>query len=162
MGITGEIGHATIHEHGLVCRCGNRGCLETVASTTAMIELLGRARPATVAPEDIVRKALARDSRPCAWSTTPGSPSAARGQRGQPRQPRGIVVIGGPLASLGDLLLDPIRRGLGIYAVPMLIETTELVMSSSANRPRRSVRRRSCCGRRACYTPPPGLKVTVR
>src|SRR4029453_12023694 len=26
VGITGEIGHATIHEHGLVCRCGNRGC----------------------------------------------------------------------------------------------------------------------------------------
>ena len=46
IGITGEIGHATITEHGLICRCGNRGCLETVASTAIMIELLSRGAPA--------------------------------------------------------------------------------------------------------------------
>ena len=57
VGITGEIGHATIHEHGLICRCGNRGCLETIASTTIMIELLSRGeRPAPISPEDIVRQ----------------------------------------------------------------------------------------------------------
>ena len=28
-GIAGEIGHVLVDEHGPICRCGNRGCLET-------------------------------------------------------------------------------------------------------------------------------------
>ena len=28
-GTAGEIGHVTIDENGPICRCGNRGCLET-------------------------------------------------------------------------------------------------------------------------------------
>ncbi|MBF7081665.1 ROK family protein [Desulfallas sp. Bu1-1] len=35
-GGAGEIGHVTVAEDGPVCRCGNRGCLEAVASGTAM------------------------------------------------------------------------------------------------------------------------------
>ncbi len=31
-GLAGEIGHLTVQENGLVCNCGKRGCLETVAS----------------------------------------------------------------------------------------------------------------------------------
>ena len=45
-----------------------------------------------------------------------------------------MIVIGGPLAGLGELLLDPIRRGLLRYAVPRIGETTELVMSSLGDR----------------------------
>jgi glucokinase-like ROK family protein len=37
-GFAGEIGHIVmVHENGEVCRCGKRGCLETVASATALI-----------------------------------------------------------------------------------------------------------------------------
>ncbi len=32
----GEIGHFTLEPDGLVCSCGNRGCLETIASGTAI------------------------------------------------------------------------------------------------------------------------------
>ena len=31
-GVAGEIGHVAVDETGAICRCGNRGCLETVAS----------------------------------------------------------------------------------------------------------------------------------
>ena len=31
-GIAGEIGHVQVGEDGQVCRCGNRGCLETMVS----------------------------------------------------------------------------------------------------------------------------------
>jgi N-acetylglucosamine repressor len=34
----GEIGHITVVEGGLQCRCGNFGCLETVAGTHAVIK----------------------------------------------------------------------------------------------------------------------------
>lgn len=33
----GEIGHITVEPEGAVCRCGRRGCLETVASTPAIL-----------------------------------------------------------------------------------------------------------------------------
>ncbi|MEW6403241.1 MAG: ROK family transcriptional regulator [Chloroflexota bacterium] len=36
-GGAGEIGHVTLQENGLLCRCGRRGCLETVASTQAVL-----------------------------------------------------------------------------------------------------------------------------
>ena len=37
-GGAGEIGHVVVQEGGLPCRCGNLGCLETVASTQAIIQ----------------------------------------------------------------------------------------------------------------------------
>jgi N-acetylglucosamine repressor len=36
-GIAGEIGHVSVEENGSRCRCGNYGCLETVASVDSII-----------------------------------------------------------------------------------------------------------------------------
>jgi N-acetylglucosamine repressor len=38
----GEIGHVTVDPDGDPCRCGRRGCLETVASSRAMVEAAQR------------------------------------------------------------------------------------------------------------------------
>ncbi|KNH18545.1 ArsR family transcriptional regulator [Arthrobacter sp. ZBG10] len=134
VGITGEIGHATIHEQGLVCRCGNRGCLETIASTTTMIELLSRGEDRPLTPADIVRKALARDPATLRVVDDAGlSVGRALGNVANLINPE-VIVVGGPLAGLGDLLLDPIRRGLTRHAVPVIGETTTLTMSSLGDR----------------------------
>jgi len=45
----GEIGHVVVEEGGELCACGNHGCLETVASTRA---ILSRARGALEANRD--------------------------------------------------------------------------------------------------------------
>jgi predicted NBD/HSP70 family sugar kinase len=37
-GAAGEIGHVPIDPHGAICQCGQRGCLETVASGRAIAE----------------------------------------------------------------------------------------------------------------------------
>jgi len=37
-GAAGEIGHSTVVRSGELCRCGKRGCLETVASVPALVE----------------------------------------------------------------------------------------------------------------------------
>lgn len=37
-GFAGEFGHISISEGGPLCSCGNRGCLETVASAAALIQ----------------------------------------------------------------------------------------------------------------------------
>lgn len=36
-GLAGELGHITVDPHGLECRCGKRGCVETLASVPAIL-----------------------------------------------------------------------------------------------------------------------------
>src|SRR3954454_1552687 len=54
-GAGGEIGHLGGGEEGDVCRCGSRGCLETVASAPAVVRMLERALGETVEPDDVIR-----------------------------------------------------------------------------------------------------------
>lgn len=130
VGVTGEIGHATIDEHGPVCRCGNRGCLETVASTTTMSELLSPREPAPLTPDEIVRRALT-GSAPVLRVLDDAGLAVGRALGGVANliNPE-VIVIGGPLADLGELLLAPIRRGLLRHAVPVIGETTTVAMSA--------------------------------
>jgi predicted NBD/HSP70 family sugar kinase len=39
-GYAGEIGHTTVEPEGVLCGCGNRGCLETVASDRAWLKAI--------------------------------------------------------------------------------------------------------------------------
>ncbi|MBP2380130.1 ROK family transcriptional regulator [Brachybacterium sacelli] len=39
-GMAGEVGHLPVEEPGMTCRCGRSGCLETVASTPAVLAAL--------------------------------------------------------------------------------------------------------------------------
>ena len=134
VGITGEIGHATIHEQGLICRCGNRGCLETIASTTTMIELLSRGQPGKLTPVDLVRSALEGDPATLRVIDDAGlAVGRALGNVANLINPE-VIVVGGPLAGLNGLLLDPIRRGLIRHAVPVVGETTSLAISSLGDR----------------------------
>jgi N-acetylglucosamine repressor len=58
-GYAGEIGHiVTVRENGLLCRCGNRGCLETVASARAVIQ--SAESQAMVTPESVLNKQVGR------------------------------------------------------------------------------------------------------
>lgn len=133
-GITGEIGHATIFDQGLVCRCGNRGCLETVASTAIMVELLSRGEPAPLSVPDIIARAQAGDSAALRVIDDAGmAVGRAVANVANLINPE-IVVVGGPLAPLGETLLAPIRRGLVRHAVPAIGEGTSVVMSSLGDR----------------------------
>lgn len=69
-GGAGEIGHMTVVEDGPLCRCGNRGCLETMVSGTALarraVELVHRGRGAGIlaasrgSREEITARVVAR------------------------------------------------------------------------------------------------------
>ena len=47
-GSAGEIGHIPVHEGGLLCGCGQRGCLETVASGSGLARSWPTDHPAPV------------------------------------------------------------------------------------------------------------------
>jgi predicted NBD/HSP70 family sugar kinase len=132
-GVTGEIGHGTAIDHGVVCHCGNRGCLETVASTSVMMDLLSRGK-SRVTTADIVRNALGGDSATLRVLDDAGV-AIGRTLAGVANliNPE-VIVVGGPLAGLGDVLLAPIARGLRRHAVPVIGESTTLAMSSLGDR----------------------------
>lgn len=62
-GAAGEIGHLAIEEHNLLCKCGQRGCLETVASGSAVARLwpVERGHPM----QDLILHQEAGDEQAC-------------------------------------------------------------------------------------------------
>ena len=132
IGVTGEIGHATVDPHGPICRCGNRGCLETIASTSTMIERLGGGTRLTT--EDIIRNADRGDPATLRVLEDAGvAVGRALADVANLLNPE-VIVVGGPLACLGETLLEPVRRGLQRNALPVVGETTAVVMSSLGER----------------------------
>jgi predicted NBD/HSP70 family sugar kinase len=134
VGVTGEVGHATIAEHGLVCRCGNRGCLETVASTSVLMEMLSRGLEAPLTTADIVQLALNRNNAALRVIDDAGLAIGRALANVCNLINPAVIVIGGPLTGLGDILLEPVRRGLARYTVPLIGQTTTVAMSSLGDR----------------------------
>lgn len=108
-GTAGEIGHITLDESGPVCRCGNRGCLETFAAARYVLPLLQPSHGPDLTMEGIVR--LARDGDPGCRRVIAdvgrhiGSGVANLCNLLNPSR----VVLGGDLAEAGELVLGPIR-----------------------------------------------------
>ncbi|MGO4595946.1 ROK family transcriptional regulator [Leifsonia sp. 2TAF2] len=133
LGITGELGHTPVAEHGVICRCGNRGCLETVASTSVMLESLGRGSGTRTAA-DILRRGLEKDPAVLRVVSDAGTAvGQAIGNIANVINPE-LVLIGGPLVGLGDALLDPIRHGIRQNAIPIIAGTTTVRVSSLGDR----------------------------
>jgi glucokinase len=118
-GNAGHVGHVVVEQHGELCTCGGRGCVETVASGPWMV----------------------RWARANGWSALPGAGAkelADAAAMGDPvalqafhRSARALaamiasvgavcdldfVIIGGGVAKAGPLLFDPLRAALTEYA----------------------------------------------
>ena len=134
VGTAGEIGHTPVSSSGPPCRCGNRGCLELAASTSMMIEVLGRGREGTFTTADIVRDARAGDTATLRVLEDAGL-AVGRAVAGVVNliNPQ-YVVIGGSLAELGEILLEPIRRGMLRYSAPRAGSATTLAVTSLGDR----------------------------
>lgn len=108
-GLAGEIGHAPVVEEGGVrCRCGKRGCLETVAGAGAIVRsavaALRAGRPTSLrrrglAADVVLRHAADGDGVALAAVRTAGE-HFGRGIAGLVNTLNpDVVVIGGPLAA---------------------------------------------------------------
>lgn len=131
IGITGELGHVGVTEYGPVCRCGSRGCLETVASVSTMLDLM---RPGDAGPEptidDLIRLAHAGDPATLRIVEDAGlAIGRVLGGVANLLGPR-MIVLGGPVIPLGDLLVDSVKRGLARWSSPVVAGATDIVMSS--------------------------------
>jgi predicted NBD/HSP70 family sugar kinase len=111
-GFAGEIGHVTVEPHGAPCRCGNRGCLETVATPPALAALLSRGRAHPVTPTELTDLITRRDPDTLrAIENAANAVGRALTYTTMLFNPK-LIVIGGDLLIAGPSLLDPIRRTL--------------------------------------------------
>ena len=112
-GLAGELGHVTVEPQGALCRCGNRGCLETVASPTAIAEQLSRGRGETVHGSDIAALLAAGDRGTLRAIEDAGEAvGRALAMTVMLLNPE-LIVVGGDLVSAGELLFEPMRRTIG-------------------------------------------------
>ncbi|MFG2994232.1 ROK family protein [Streptomyces sp. NPDC048257] len=133
-GTAGEIGHITLDESGPVCRCGNRGCLETFAAARYVLPLLQGTHGPELTMERVVE--LAREGDPgCRRVITDvgrhiGSGVASLCNLLNPSR----VVLGGSLAEAGELVLAPIRESVGRYAIPSAARQLSVLTGSLGGR----------------------------
>ncbi|WP_223267551.1 ROK family transcriptional regulator [Streptosporangium nondiastaticum] len=133
-GTAGEIGHITLDESGPVCRCGNRGCLETFTAARYVLPLLHSAHGSDLTVARMVQ--LAREGDPgCRRVISDvgrhiGSGVANLCNLLNPRR----VVLGGDLAPSGELVLAPIRESVSRYAIPSAARQLEVVPGALGGR----------------------------
>jgi len=125
LGAAGEIGHLTIQADGPLCGCGNRGCLETLASSPALIGEGTRLMKSGHAPHlyDMVEADADRITpRLLAQAAAAGDTSVREAVVRAARflgiavanviaviHPE-LVVLGGEVAGMGPLLIETVRR----------------------------------------------------
>ncbi|MEU0834113.1 ROK family transcriptional regulator [Streptomyces sp. NPDC005969] len=125
----GEIGHVSVDRNGPVCHCGGRGCLELVAGGEALLEQCAQ-RDLVLADLDALVDAV-RNLSPTALRVVSAAArriGAVLGGTVAQLDPARIVV-GGEMAQLGSLVLDPIRQEIARLALPLAARRVEVVQA---------------------------------
>ncbi|MEU7829195.1 MULTISPECIES: ROK family protein [unclassified Nonomuraea] len=106
-GWAGQIGHIPVRPDGLLCACGQRGCLAAYASASAIAARCGENSAA-----DVVARVLTGDAQAVAvWDEAVEALSLALATYTLLLDPD-LVVIGGGLSLAGDTLIGPLRERL--------------------------------------------------
>jgi predicted NBD/HSP70 family sugar kinase len=116
-GIAGEIGHVLADPGGTICRCGNRGCLETIASPVAVAALLERSIGRPVSVQRLL-DLVAEGDRGAQRAVAEAGEAVGRALSFMVNvlNPE-LLVVGGELAGAGEVLLEPIRSAIERYSV---------------------------------------------
>jgi predicted NBD/HSP70 family sugar kinase len=124
-GLAGEIGHTQLSDQGAWCRCGNRGCLETVVSTTFVHD---RMRESRIEPTDaihplqdsahhpVVARFVTESGRTlgkvladvCNWL----NPAA--------------IILGGELGTAGQPLVDGVAESINRFTQPATAQAVDV------------------------------------
>lgn len=143
-GQAAEFGHLKLRPDGPLCSCGDRGCLEPLASGTAIGR---RAREAAlaeggalqplalvdpVAPTAAQVAAAVREGDPVAiavWEAAMADLGAGVATVVNLFNPD-VVVLGGGVSRSADLVLPPVRRSVAARAMPMLSAATRIEVAA--------------------------------
>jgi glucokinase len=126
-GMGGEIGHIVIDPQGDRCNCGNRGCLETITSATAVVRHAKRRleageesslqEVATLTARDVFDHARQGDAVACSvvghMTETLGYALSLAANILNPE----LIVIGGGVSKAGDILFKPLYDSFSEHAL---------------------------------------------
>ena len=143
-GFSGEFSHILIKEDGILCSCGKRGCLETIASGKAMVRQATEALKLNknsslykitiknnhqLTPEDIVNAAIKGDQLALSLLNNMGQ-ELGKGLSYliQILNPE-LIILGGIISQANEYLLTPINQSLFKYCIPKMRENTKLKIS---------------------------------
>ncbi|MEZ0383938.1 ROK family protein [Mycobacterium sp. pW045] len=119
-GNAGHVGHVVVDPGGQPCRCGGRGCVETISSGPSMVRWALTNGWSPMGPD--------ADAKALGAAAEAGDPVALRAfRRGADALAAmiasvaavcdlNLVVIGGGVAKSGALLFDPLRAALAEHA----------------------------------------------
>ena len=133
-GTAGEIGHTVVDPSGPICRCGNRGCLETLAAAPAILAALRETYGEDLTLNEAITRALDGDLG-CQRAIsdagrTIGASVATLCNLFNPQR----IVVGGDLGAAGELLLEPLRESLRLGAIRSAAEDVEVVEGTLGER----------------------------
>src|SRR4029077_13495785 len=108
---------------------GNRGCLETVASGPAILQLIGQRENGSLTLEDVVDLAAHGDVR-CRRALSDAGREIGVAVAGlcnliNPER----VIVGGLLSRANDVLLQPLRESIRRHAIQAAAENVEVVQA---------------------------------
>ena len=116
-GTAGELGHTTIDENGLVCECGGRGCLNTLANADAITQNLWRSHRDRLSIADVIKLAQIGDVGCRRVIADAGRHiGLAMANMYNLLDPE-LIVLGGNLAPAGEILLGPLRESMARRAI---------------------------------------------
>ena len=137
-GVAGEIGHMAIKPQGWPCICGLRGCLVTLVGGHALEARAGELIKAFPETSLADRKFTVHDIEDAALAGDPlalqvireaaenlGTAIAGLLNLMNPA----VVVLGGDLARLGDILLDPLRERVHSRTLVSSVAAAEILVS---------------------------------
>ncbi|MFT4215150.1 MAG: ROK family protein [Microbacterium sp.] len=151
-GAAGDIGHVRVSGSDAPCRCGKTGCLEAVAGGWALVRdaeaaiaegatgslAQAIADGAQLTPEQVARSASDGDALAISLvqrsARVVGESIAALVNMFNP----GIIVVGGAMASAGELYLAEVRQR--VYELSLPLATRDLLIVSSVNDAREPLR----------------------
>lgn len=144
-GYAGEIGHVTVDQDGRDCFCGSRGCIKVYASGP---DIAARARDALPADHASILLELAgkdpdRIDAPLVFAAAARGDPVAVSVVAKAAQALGagvgtlinlcnpeIVILGGGVMEVGEILLEPVRRWAEFYAFRAAYARTRIVRST--------------------------------
>jgi glucokinase len=109
MGAAGEVGHLPYRPGGLLCACGQRGCLEMYASGSSL-DAAWPSRTGAPSPVEVFAAAADGDARAVAVRDTFVDAAATAVRFLVMTFDVAHVVLGGGVANLGEQLVHHVRR----------------------------------------------------
>ena len=141
----GEIGHTTVDINGEICNCGNRGCLETVASVKALLKQAYEQYPQNksskiykgneinsindIMPEDLYEAAKQGDELAVSLIKKMGENIGIGIANIINILNPELVIINGEIISTGEILLTPIIETVRRRGFSNSVNSTGIVLS---------------------------------